>query len=433
MATTTSLVLIQRLSEAIGDYRLLTADADGSATSSRIVDAEFANLTEDAGGLPGWVKVVSTTDGNAPLGEIRRVANGAAGYTVSGTIMVVNQAFSTALGAGDTFEHHRFDPVVKRTAINAAIRQLSFTLFRSIRDESLIVDNLLSNSGFETVVSGGVHPSWTAVGSATITDETTIKRHGTYSAKIVASGSDEGQEQVVSTVETKDLIGKPVVAKFWVHATTADWARIRIDFGSSTFESSSYHTGADEWQVLEINTNVPSGASQVSMQLDVANGGTAYFDAGWMTIDKIYKMTVPTSIIRGPYRVEQQMDESDPNGDYLNLDRPIRGHRLRVRGMGLLSQPSTDSGTVEIGDEYVDLIAYKAAEILFQMVSGDAGNIRHSADYWHEIVHGPRGTRGQGMINEPGNRMVPPPTGRLKGSWHIEDDDSGSYIMLDGR
>mgnify|MGYP003109736567 CR=1 FL=1 len=432
MATTTSLVLIQRLSEAIGDYRLLTADADGSATTSRIVDAEFANLTEDAGGLPGWVKVVSTTDGAAPLGEIRRVANGAAGYTVSGTIMVVNQAFSAALGAGDTFEHHRFDPVVKRTAINAAIRQLWPSIYLPIRDESLVVDNLLSNSGFETAASGNLHPSWTKVGTPTITDETSIRRHLTNSAKIIASGASEGETQTVQ-VNIDEMIGKTVDAAFWVYATTANWARIRVDVGSADWLNSDYHTGADEWQYLEIHATIPESAVMLGLRLEVADGGTAYFDAGYMAVGKIHKMTVPTSIVRGPHRVEQQVDESDPNGDYLNLDNPIRGHRLRVRGMGHLSQPSTDSGTVEIGDEYVDLIAAKAAEILFQMVSGDAGKRQHSTDYWHEIVHGPRGTRGQGMINEPGNRMVPPPIGRLKGSWHVEDDDNGSYIMLDGR
>tara|TARA_R110000824_G_scaffold172947_2_gene350928 strand:+ start:473 stop:1798 length:1326 start_codon:yes stop_codon:yes gene_type:complete len=432
MATTTSLVLIQRLSEAIGDYLSLTA-SDGTTTT--VVDTDLANLTEDNGGVQGYVKIVTDAGGSgaAPEGQIRRIKNGTSGYTASSTTITVNFAFTASPATGDTYELHRYDPVVKRNAINSAIRQLWPSIYLPIRDESLVVDNLLSNSGFETAASSNVHPSWSKVGTPTIDDNGSIVRHLSSSARIIASGAAEGETQTVQ-VNIKELIGKTVHAAFWVYATTANWARIRVDTdGGTTFLSSDYHTGADEWQYLEIHETIPDAATQVGLRLEVADGGTAYFDAGWMAVGPIHKMTVPTSIVRGPYRVEQQMDESDPNGDYLNLDNPIRGHRLRVRGMGHLSQPSTDSGTVEVGDEYVDLIVAKAAQILFQSVSGDDGNPRHTPEYWREIVHGPRFTRGQGMIDMPGNRMVPPPIGRRKGSWHIEDDGSGRYIMLDGR
>ena len=50
MATTTSLVLIQRLSEAIGDYLSLTAS---NGTTATVVDTDLANLAEDNGGVQG--------------------------------------------------------------------------------------------------------------------------------------------------------------------------------------------------------------------------------------------------------------------------------------------------------------------------------------------------------------------------------------------
>ena len=432
MATTTSLVLIQRLSEAIGDYLSLTASG---GTTTTVVDTDLANLTEDNGGVQGYVKIVTDAGGSgaAPEGQIRRIKNGTSGYTASSTTITVNFAFTASPASGDTYELHRFDPVVKRNAINSAIRQLWPSIYLPIRDESLVVDNLLSNSDFETAASANVHPSWSKVGTPTITDETSIRRHLTNSAKIIASGAVEGQVQVVQ-VNIEELIGKTVHAAFWVYATTANWARIRVDTdGGTTFLSSDYHTGVDEWQYLEIHETLPDAATQIGLRLEVANGGTAYFDAGWMAVGPIHKMTVPTTILHGPHRVEQQADESDPNGDYKLMDKAITGRRLRVRGMGALSQPSTDSGTVEIGDEKVDLIVAKAAEILFQSVRGDDGNDRHIPEYWRALVHGRPGTRREGMIHETGKRMMPMTTGRNRGRWHTEKDASGRYIILDDR
>lgn len=71
MATTTSLVLMQRLSEAIGDRYSSTATGGTTAT---VVDTSLANHTEDDGGIQGWVKIVTDAGGAgaAPEGEVRR-------------------------------------------------------------------------------------------------------------------------------------------------------------------------------------------------------------------------------------------------------------------------------------------------------------------------------------------------------------------------
>ena len=147
MATTTSLVLIQRLSEAIGDYLSLTAS---SGTSTTVVDTDLDNLAEDNGGVQGYVKIVTDAGGSgaAPEGEIRRIKNGTSGYTASSTTITVNFAFTASPASGDTYELHRFDPVVKRNAINRAIETLYPQLYLPIRDQSVVVNNRLLNSDF---------------------------------------------------------------------------------------------------------------------------------------------------------------------------------------------------------------------------------------------------------------------------------------------
>lgn len=427
MATTTGLVLLQRLSERIGDYISLTAS---NGTTATVVDTDLDNYTEDSGGIQGWVKIIGAS-GAAPEGEIRRIKAGTSGYATGGTV-TVNFAFSATVESGDTYELHRFDPVTKRTAINAAIRSLYPSnrrrgLYLYLRDESLVVDNLLSNSGFETGVSGNSHPSWTRVGGSTITDETTIVRHLTKSAKIVASGvGPDGQDQTPQ-VNISKLIDKTVYAQFWVYATTANWGRIRVDFDDgTTFANSDYHTGQDEWQLLKIAATIPKAATQLGLRLEVASSGTAYFDAGWMAVGPLYKYTIPTSFVQGPHAVEMQYNEDNLEGPYDPLPEggvPTMGRTLRLHGMGRLTEPTTDTATTEIDGGRVDLIVAEAARILFSgMVEGDPGKLFHQPTFWEIEVERLRTSAGIGMPRM--SAEIP------RSNWKVEEDSSGKYLVF---
>ena len=421
MATTTRLQMEQRLSENIGDYLALTATG-GSTTT--VVDTELDNLTEDNGGIQGWVYIDDTTDDAAPEGELRRILSGASGYTKSTTTITVGFAFTAGVASGDTYVLHRFDPVAKRAAITRAIETLYPVLYLPVRDLSVVVDNRLLNSDFETFESSAF-TSWTAANHTQAQESTIIRQAGQKSAKIVASGG-AGQLHQTPHISQNEMTDKTARAHFWVYATAADAARVRLDWDGTNFANSDYHSGKDQWELLKVEAAVPSTATQIKTICEVADTLTGYFARGFQAVGPIYRYTVPSTIIAGPHFIDQQSNEKEPDGDYEPLRSPIEGRTLQMRGMGRLSTPTTDAGTVEVDGTRADLIAAKAAEILFGgMVQGDPGDFRHDPAYW-------RGIRME-LERQPGVRMTPMAARLSNGYWEPEEDASGRYIRLTGR
>jgi hypothetical protein len=427
MATTTRLALEQALSENIGDYLALTA-TDGSATT--VVDTELDNHTEDNGGIQGWVYIDDTTDDAAPEGELRRILNGTSGYTKSATRITVGFAFTAAVASGDTYLLHRFDPVAKRAAIKRAIETLYPILYLPIRDRSVVVDNRLLNSDFETFASNAF-TSWTGANHTQAQESTIIRTPGSKSAKIVASGG-AGQLHQTPHISLNEMTGKTARAHFWVYATAADAARVRLDWDGTNFANSDYHSGKDQWELLKVEEAVPDSAIKIKTICEVANSQTGYFARGYQSAGRIWRYTIPSTLIDGPHILEQQNVELEPDGDYSPLRNAIEGRILQMHGMGRLSTPSTDAGTTEVDGTRADLIVAKAAEILFGgMVKGDPGEETHTPKYWRDVVYGK--PREKGLIDQPGVRMWPMGSKRANGFWTPEEDASGRYIRLKGR
>jgi len=176
---------------------------------------------------------------------------------------------------------------------------------------------------------------------------------------------------------------------------------------------------------------VPSDATQVKAICEVAASGTAYFDAGWMAVGPVYKYTVPTSIIGGPYYVTQQYSETDPDGPYYSLPSravPTTGRRLRIEGIGLLSRPTSDSATVELGEPRVSTVVAYAARWFYRMLAGDSAleaNNRWNAatEMWS--------AEAMRMSTAPGIRMAKPGHEGAREVWHVEEDVDGKYIIFD--
>ena len=425
MATTTRAVLRQRLSEAIGDYKSLTTSAEGNSAKTSLIDTSLKNLPGggDSNAFEEWFLMV-TSGSNS--GQIRRVRS----YTVSTSTLVVEEAFSSAVDGSVTYELHRYDPTDKHNAINRAIEELYPTLHLKIPDETLVVDDLLTNSDFETFSNG--FTSWTEVGSPTVSAETALVMHGSQAAKIVADSGAAGQLTQAPTINIHQITNKTATFKCWVYATAADTARIRLDWDGSTFESSDYHTGKDQWELLQATGSVDSDATQVKVICEVAASGTAYFDAGWLSVGPIYKYNIPSTILDGPYYVSQQYSESDPDGPYYSLPRdatPTSGRRLRLEGIGLLSRPTSDSGTVEIAEPRVSMVVAYAARWLYRMLAGDSALEANSrwnaaAEMWSSEV--------ERMSRTPGLRMHKPGSESRRHVWHFQEDSDGRYIIFEG-
>ena len=422
MATTTRATLRQRLSEAIGDYHSVTSTSAGNSAATTIISTTLLDLPGggDDDAFEGWYVMV--TSGNNDT-EIRRISS----YIANDSTVTVGRAFSNATEPEVTFEVHRYDPTHKHNAINRAIEELSKHVPQMIRDETIIVDNLMDNGDFETFV-GSTFTNWSTSGSPVVSEEASIVKHGDASAKVAASGAD-GQMTQSMTVNFNQATNRQVTFEAWVYATAADTARIRVFWGGSSYESHGYHDGADEWQLQSISVSIPSTATEVTAVLEVADGYTAYFDSAWLAIDPLYKYTLPTSLTFGPHYVTQQADRYNPNGPYHPLQKngvPMRGRILRIEGLGMLSRPTTDAGTIETGEPHISVIIAYALMFFNRLL------LANSAQQQRE-----RFTQDMTMWGQEARSLMQeisrPKLGakRSDGTWHVEEDSGGRYLIFD--
>ena len=426
MATTTRVNLRKALSEAIGDYQAFATTADGNDAKTSLVSSTLKNYSGGADDGAFEEQFFLGTSG-ANSGAAKRcalyIANASDGPTA-----ILQDALDNQTTSADTFELHRYDPDLKHTAINRALAELFPILYKPIRDETLVVDNILANNDFETA-GGTTFSDWTEVNSPTVSIETSRVFHGTNSAKVVASG-DVGQLTQTLDVNIDELAGKTATFKVRVWTNGSSQARLKIDWGTST-ETGDYHEGDSSWRLLTAQAAVPTDATQVQVICEVAASQTAYFDTSWFAVEQIHRLTVPSDIVRGPMHILQQYNEDMVDGAYYPLPSgvaPTRGRILRLEGMGILSRPSSESGTTEIGEPQLNLVTAYAAMILFQTLlmrsaTEQRSNLTENIRYWQMEV--------QRLSSQPGIRMRPLGASRGRNSWHIEDDADGRYLLFD--
>ena len=414
MATTMLQKMEELLMEGLGAFIPVTSTSNGTTTT--IVATGI--LTYDTGVLANkWA--ISTSGSNDR--EVRRISS------VSSSTITVGTAFSNSTATNDTFEIFEWDPTHLQNAVNRAGEMLFPTLYVPLRDETLVIDNQLTNTDFETF-SGGF-TGWTEVGSPTVTAETTIVQKGTNSAKIVASGAD-GQLTQAPTVNAPAIAGTSVTFKAWCWVATASKMRIRIDWDGSTIINSDYHTGDSSWRLLSVSGAVPDDATQVKAIIEVEDGNTAYADHSWLIVKPVYKYTIPSTFILGPHKVRQQVNESLVEGPYEpfgETNRVKAGRILRLEGMGVLSAPSTSSGTVEIGAPQINLLIAQAKVVLHRIL---AGVERQQADY-HFAAAREFQLEVDDLIRRPGVRMRPMGAISSHREYHFEEDSSGRYLLFD--
>jgi len=430
LAETTLISLQQSLSEDIGDYESFDTSADGDSQGFTVVASALLNLVGgvDTDAFEGYYLEINDSDATAADGEVRRIDTYIA--DLDNPTLRMQSAYSEQIKSGITVILHRFNPVDKKNVIRQGISELYPDLYLPVRDETLVVDDLLSNSGFETFSSG--FTGWTEVGSPTVTKETTIVMHGDASAKIVSSGSAVGQLTQAPDINIDELTNDQVESARWVYATEPNTARLRLDFGNSNFSNSVFHSGRDQWELLELDAAVPNAATQVKMICESAISGTSYFDHGWMAVGRIYEYTLPTSIITGPHRVTQQADEDDVDGPYYQIHdggAPTTGRLLRVEGYGVLSRPITNTGTTEVGEPQVRLIVAYAEMLMWRLMASPARSSRQDRQGY---IDAGRDAAGKVQVLKHQHGMKTPRMGaqRHRGSWHLEINSSGKILVF---
>ena len=425
----TRTVLRQRLSELMGDFivdpngSVSTPSGSGGGSGTTAVDALLSYYDDDY--FNDFYFVLQ--DGPAGSGsyEVTRVAD----FTkATGTITLEPDA-SAQVTTGAKFELHRVSPADKHNALNAAAMQLADKVYLPVRDRSLVGDNQLTNSDGETFASSAF-TGWTHT-AGTWTQESNIVMHGSYAFKGVASGA---AAQIVQApkINIKELTGQSITLQFWVYATGASAARIRLDWGGSSFENHDYHSGVDQWEFQEITTSVPSAATQTKVILEVADGNTAYFDAGSLFVGEnlVKEYSLPSSLYRGASEVLMQVDEDEVNGQYLPLGynvRPRGGRRLELVGRGKVSTVSAETDTMELSEPEVQILyayaLYWLANNQLSIAARFEGDwLERSRENWLRMA--------DSLSRTPMVRRGPVGAAVGDGYWRNEWDGETGYLVL---
>lgn len=141
--------------------------------------------------------------------------------------------------------------------------------------------NLLDWSNMEDWVSGAsaAPTEHTLSGvSATVAQEVTIVKQGTYSAKVTRVGADATLYHDYTGYAS--YLGRKMTFGAWVYATVASRARISIGDAVGT-SNSSYHTGGSSWEFLTVTRDIDPTATRIRCGMEINTGDTSgYFDGG---------------------------------------------------------------------------------------------------------------------------------------------------------
>jgi len=373
-----------------------------------------------------------------PTGSGSYEATRVVDFTGSTGTLTLEPDASAQIASGQPYELHRYSPATKHLALNAARLTCVDVLWLPVKDETFVVDNRLLNADAETY--SATFTSWTHT-VATWTQNTSIVRHGSNSFNGVAGGSAAQltQNVIATPINIEEITGKTVTFKMWAYATVASAGRIRLSFdGLATYaESSDYHTGAARWELLYITVTIPDDATTVTAVLEVSAGNTVRFDAGWLTIGRLNRYALPTTIHRRPASIWQQVDEYRLGGDedyamLSNYNLPVAGRRWFVKGKGLLSEVTTETGTMEVSDPETQLLYAEALDWLIDHEMGGASaesQTRLEQDKARWQVTAAR-LRARGSLGRPYSPQDPRTYDRC---WGIDDEGETPYIILRNR
>ena len=426
MATVTLARLRELLARATGFFEEGTASG---GSTSQVADSNPGSIDQySARQLIGkWVHITGGSSGSAPDFQARRI------QSISTITITVDTAFSAAVASSDTYEILSHHPNSYRDALQEAIRTTYPDLYLPIIDQSLRIDNLLSNWHMETFTSSNVPDNWTEVGSPTTTEENTRVFQGTSSIKSVSGAINQGYLQnLFTSVEVRDAAGRSI--RCWAHgwADGAVGMKVRLSFDEgSTFTDSVTHSGSSEWERLEVITTIPETATSVTAYLWNSTSGTptVYWDDSHAAVGTLTRYTMPTTFTTWPSQVLQQRYLSEPDGLYVavNGDNPAApGHILRLYGQGRFTVPTTDSATIELDESRAELIIAKAAVALFRKLATEdiVNRDMHIEDArtWSNRVNE--------LVRQPGIRMRAIPAIKSHGAVRFTDDGTNKYLEL---
>lgn len=421
----------------VGDAKEMTVTGTPSATvitDNELVDWASGN---DRFNNKWWVYMLDVNTVAQTTGIRRRVTD-----STSTTLTIAALAANTA--ANDRYWLMRLDPDEVRQAVLRSCESIYPTLYLPLRDETLVVDDILTNGNMETFAAA-VHTGWAISGAGgTVVNEASRVIQGAGAAE-VASGAGAAaiysQDRFLAVNQNR-LSGKTIFFRGQVFATAASAGRLGIStdgtFVGTNYTTGPYHGGLEEWEgpsLQQVSLTFPSGATTLTFACEVAAGtNTVFFDDLRAWARPIYRYTMPTTFDGVPLALVSQQDDIDnPNGDYTPISHgnpPRPGHRLRLEGRALLSRPSTDTGSIEVAGLQAELLATFAAHRLCGIQKNAtigeerAGWERRQADLAVDLD---RLYRTPGTKTRPGQGIAV----HHEGVWHTLQDGETLYLILD--
>jgi len=345
-----------------------------SATSNTVVSADLIHNQDDA--LIGF-QYVPKSGTSFVTGNERIISD----FVASSDTASVARNWGTNPVNGDTYDIYNpaiADKALLDDAIKIAIERVQDIHLPEWEDEiSLAVESILRNAGFEDWTAGitTAPDSWTLSGTnATVSRESTIKKRGRYSCKIVTSGFTGVLTQGCGlwTLPLAELAGKTLTARMWVYTTSASAATLAVDNGAGS--PNAVANAAAGWELLEVSETLTANpsANLSKVYLTVTAGETVYLAEASLIPSGIDVIAYPlpkkfTRVSRILHDADEDFEfnttipqrywYADPSRELLVFNEamytPPSGSRLKLIGNMYQIVPTSDASEIVLSADYI--------------------------------------------------------------------------------
>ena len=393
--------LRQSIGNNLGAMRTGTAYDAGSTTT--LISLSLVGGDDNYNGK--WLTVADVTNSNNT--ETRIISD----YTASAYRLTVQQAYSFATAAGDTFEiwDAQYRPEVIEEFINQAIIDATGQAYDPVEDVSLHADNrnmrfdipanisiinhlyYRSKVTFTTLHSCNAEFDETVDTDITVTVDTEDKKRGTGSNKFVIAGAATGGEIATDSIASKD-ISKYDYLECWIKSTVATSAgNIKILLDDSASCASPIETlevpalTANTWTYVRMalaNPETDTAIISIGLEYD------ADLNACQVRLDDIKVVENDTAdwviLPKHLWRIDRSARDLILS-DSARLE--VGYNLLKIQGGDKPALLSTETATSEIDDSY---IIARATALAFAANSGgastDPDQRRQQAAFWFGLA-----------------------------------------------
>lgn len=271
-------------------------------------------------------------------------------------------------------------------------------------------------AGTATVPTG-----WTANGaSATYAKNTTAAQYkwGISGLSVTRAGTDCYASQVVDTMSGFGPVGawkgKTVTLGAWVYATVASRARLSINDGVGT-SNSSYHTGGSALEFLTVTRALDASATKVEMRLGVDTGNTTgvfsgvvfvygssvsdWIPPGWLGRKGVLRFGGTSSATAAS---TLYYDGGSFNANEQNSKYPVP-FKCVARNLHTSTGTGNDPG---VGNTYVYTIRKNGADTSITSTQSGAGSIA-SSDVSNEVAFAKADLLGMKLVTSAAANALP--------------------------